>query len=465
MCAETIAAAGIVSPVRLAVLTALAFVLVVPAAARAEGVPGTLGAASAKLAVAPDGTPRVAAIVGGRLVLASRSATAGWSSQLAPKLPTTSAFVAGVAVAPGGRVDVLVEEAQGSWLALVQRRAAGWQTHVIVRKLTKRGVLGVAGLALDHAGRPVVAYAVGYPTRKTWLRLVRVDARGRYVTTGITKLGFPPSDSVPSAAPVVLPNGRVRVVETYSSAAIEWATKGPKSRVWQGQFLFTSPLGSPAGPVAAAAATPGVWSCWTELYPDFAESHIVLALHRDDERSTVLANHAYLVGLVATSAGAEVAADDYVDGSVVGGSPSAFDYAGLLLSSSGQTVELAEQIEGYALEPDGGRQLLLVGPAGLEWYETPSLPSVTVNLTGAPVAGGVGLSGRVAGATGGSVQLLRERPGEAPVLVATVPLAADGSFSAVDSAPPSLSLYRAVYRTAPDGVPFGSLLRAPVKAG
>jgi hypothetical protein len=451
--------------VRLAVLAALALAVLVPGIARAETVPGTLNASSAGLAVAADGTPRVAAIVGGRLVLATRTPDGTWASEQAPPLPTPQAIVVGVAVAGGGRVYALVEQTDGSWLALAERRPSGWRTHVLVRKLTKGGVLGVAGLAIDRAGRPVVGYVVGYPTRKTWLRLVRVDPHGRYATTPITSEGFPPSDSVPSAAPVVLPNGRVRVVETYSSAAIEWATKGPAGRVWQGQFLFSSPLGSPAGVVAAAAASPGVWSAWTELYPNFGESHVVLALHRDAEQSAVLAAHAFVVALVGTSAAAEVAADDYVDGSALGGSPQTFAYAGLILSSSGGTTELADKIVGYVADAAGGRQLLLEGASSLEWFRSPTLPSTHVTLTGSAVPGGVALAGRVTGGSGGSVAIFRERPDESAVLVATTPLGADGSFAAVDSAPPSPALYRAVYRAAPDGIPFGSLLRTPVAPG
>src|SRR2546423_132718 len=80
-----------------------------------------------------------------------------------------------------------------------------------------------ARLALDRSGDPVVAYAIWLPSRKTYLRLVRTDASfGRLVTTRITRGGFPSTATLPGAAPVVLPSGRIRVVETYLPAAIEW---------------------------------------------------------------------------------------------------------------------------------------------------------------------------------------------------------------------------------------------------
>jgi hypothetical protein len=57
------------------------------------------------------------------------------------------------------------------------------------------------------------------------------------------------------------------------------------------------------------------------------------------------------------------------------------------------------------------------------------------------------------------VSLYREHPRR---LVAKVPLAADGSFSARDTAPGAPTLYRAVYVDAASGLPYGSLLRSPV---
>ena len=439
---------------RLAACVAAALALSLPAAARAELVPGTAGALDGALALSADGVPQVAAIVGGRLVLASRGGDV-WTTSTAPALPSARAFVAGLAAAPGRRVYALVEEASGRWLVLAERGGSGWRLRVLVRHPGGGALLGLAGLTLDGAGRPVVAYALVYPTQKTLLWLVRPDRRGRYRARAITRAGFPPSRSAPSAAPVVLPGGEVRVVETFSGAAIEWA---PIGRTWEGQFLHASQLGSPAGPVAAAAAAGGVWSAWTELYPSFGESHVLLTLHRDGERTVVLHRHAFLVALALAGEVPEVAANDYVT-DASGGAV----YAGLVLTGSA-TLELGGKLVGYAAEPGGAaRQLVLAGAAGLEWYRADPLAPVQVTLTAAPAGpGAVALSGAVAGASGGSVELVRERAGAAPEPVATLPLGADGTFAATDVSPAAPLLYRAVYRGAPDALPYGSLLRMPL---
>jgi hypothetical protein len=47
------------------------------------------------------------------------------------------------------------------------------------------------------------------------------------------------------------------------------------------------------------------------------------------------------------------------------------------------------------------------------------------------------------------------------VAVATVPLAADGTFVARDVAQASTTLYRAVYVDAATGIPYAALVRAP----
>ena len=72
------------------------------------------------------------------------------------------------------------------------------------------------------------------------------------------------------------------------------------------------------------------------------------------------------------------------------------------------------------------------------------------------------MSGRVVGASGGSVDVFREAPGLPRTLVATVPLARDGSFSANDQPVTSPTLYRAVYRDPATGIPYARLLRTPV---
>lgn len=437
----------------LAVLVALA----VPALARGEAVPGLEDASDAALAVAPDATPSVAGLVDGSLVLARRGA-AGWTSDAGPPLPGARGTLAGAAVAGGGRAYALVEDAGGGWLVLAERAASGWRLHPLVPRVRRGATLGLAGLALDRNGRPVVAYVLATSPKQTWLRLVRPDRRGRYVTHAITRDGFPGSRDVPSAAPVVLPGGGVRVVEAYDGAAIEWA---PQGRTWQGQFLWASTLGSSAGPVGAAAAPRAVWSAWTELYPGFGESHVLLTLHQNGERTTVLTTHAYLVALALGPAGPDIAANDYVATDATGGTAD----AGLVFTAGASPVELGGTLLGYAIDGTGARQLLLREPAGIAWYRTVGALAARVTLSAAPTPGGVLLTGAVSGATGGSVELYRELPDEPPELAATVPVGADGSFAASDVPPASPLLYRAVYRAAPDALPYGFLLRAPVASG
>ncbi len=75
------------------------------------------------------------------------------------------------------------------------------------------------------------------------------------------------------------------------------------------------------------------------------------------------------------------------------------------------------------------------------------------------------MTGTVTGAAaGGSVDVYREQR-SARTLVATVPLAADGSFAATDPAWTSTSVYRAVYRDPVTGLPVAALLRTPPPAG
>ena len=179
-------------------------------------------------------------------------------------------------------------------------------------------------------------------------------------------------------------------------------------------------------------------------------------LRASDETTDDVVKHGSLVSLTLAEGQPEVAANDWVD---LGGYR---DYAGLITDPSGNPVELDGRVLGYVAAPTGHRQLLLADPSGLEWYDLPTRPSVHVSLTAA--ADGT-LTGHVNGAVGGDVEVYLERPGQARTLVATAALAADGSFTAHDSAPTSPTLYRAVYRGAGTGIPYASLTRTPVGAG
>ena len=253
---------------------------------------------------------------------------------------------------------------------------------------------------------------------------------------------------VPGAA-AVLVGRRLHVVETYTNAAIDW---GPKSGGgWEGQYLYASRLGSPAGQVGAAASGRTLWSAWTELSSESIS--VLLTLSAETQDTTTVVDHGIFVSLFLAGGQPEVGAYDWVE------LDNTFVYAGLLAGTDGPFTELDGRLEGYAPAAGGKRQLLLSTGSGLEWFEAATRPSLRVSVT-ADSSGRI--TGSVAGPTSGIVQLYRE-PGHA--LVANVELGADGSFSAQDTAPTSPTLYRAVYVDPASGVPYAALLRTPVGPG
>ncbi len=437
---------------RLALGVALIAACAAPGLARAELIPGTSGAQDSLLAIRNDGTPLVAYVAADNsLVLATRSAAGTWTSQplALPALSARSAIV-GLAETAAGTA-VLAEATNGSRLVLVEQRNGAWTTRVIANAPVA-GALGFGGLAIDLAGRPVVAYASLVSTRKTALKLVRENAAGKLSSEAITKLGFPSSSDLPTVAPVVLPSGKLRIVEAYSGATIEWS-RG-KNGKWTGQFMFANSLAEPAG-VARAVPNPAgdAWSTWTELYPTAGESHVILGQNTSGDHTTVLDTHAFVVGLSGTPSGPEVAADDYVD--LLGARTV---YAGLVLSTAGTPVELDGNLEGYAVEPGGGRQYLILDPTGVSWYRSPTAPTARVTLSAAVDGASFVLTGRVTGApAGGSVEIDRES-GQGQQLLTTLPLPADGTFTLSDLPPSRPLTYRAVYRD-PNGIPLAALVR------
>jgi hypothetical protein len=408
------------------------------------------------LAVAADGSPRVAfAAADGSLVVGTRSADGTWSEQTIAGLPGSRVLVVGLEVAPSGATVLLAEDPAAHWLALAEQQGATWRVRTVA-KAPAGGLLGFGGLAVDASGRPLVAYVSEQKTRKTWLRLVHEDSTGRLVGERVTRAGFPSSDVLPAAAPVVLPGGAVRVVEAYDDATIEWQrTKNHKD--WAGQYLYATALGSPAGVVKAAAGPGGVWSAWTELFPSFDESQLLVTLHQNGEKTTILSHHAFLVSLALAPTGVEVAANEYVD---LEGARTIF--AGIVADTNGGSLELAGDLKGYDVDAAGGRQYLLVRPDGLDWYRTASAPVTHVALAAAVQGGAFALSGSVQGVSGtpaaGAVELWRETAAGSELLT-TLPLAADGTFSTVDTPPVRPLVYRAVYVDPASGLPIAALLR------
>jgi hypothetical protein len=415
-------------------------VLALPVSARAELV--APAHSQALLAAAPSGAPRVA-FMSCRDVVVGRRTDARWKFTRAGRVPGTRPVLAGLVVDGRLRTSVLVEAENGSWLALASR---GGKLRVVARP-TKGASFGPAGLTLDAAGRPAFAYALRRPSAKTWLRLVTTDARGRLHTHGITKGGFPSSAFVPGAAPVLV-GRRLHVVQTYTDAAIDW---GPKpGGGWEGQFLFASRSGTPAGRVGAAASGAALWSAWSEMTGD-GES-VLLTLSAGTQQTATALEHGIFASLLVDGGSAEVGAYDWatLGGTVV--------YAGVLADANGPFTEVDGRLDGYVATRTHGRQLLLSTPSGLEWFESPTRPSLRVSVS----AEATGLvQGHVDGAASGLVQLYRETAG-GRVLAGTAELAPDGTFGFQDTAPTSPTLYRAVYVDAATGIPYAALLRAPV---
>jgi hypothetical protein len=421
-------------------LTAAAGLL--PSIARAEVVAATRG--PAVLANAPGGTPTVAYLDARGLVVTTRAA-AGWRpSRVALPVPASESVVVDAAVGRDGRPAVLVQDPVKQTLVVVWRRPTRWLV-LRVAKAAGGSTLGVGGLALARNGAPLVAYAVRRSTAKTYLRLVRIDAKGRARTTQITKLGFPDSALPPSATPHVTRSGVVRVVEAYTSALIDWF---PDKRTWTGQYLFASLLGSPIGPVFALPGPTTAVVAWTQDYPSLGETHVFVQQGPPTGEAADFLPHARVVALTLAGGIPEVAANDWI------ASDEAETYAPLIAAPGTAPVELDGYIDGYAAV-GAARQLLLTTDQGLEWFSAPR-PGIHVSLS---VDGAGHATGRVDGAAGGTVSVYRDSPGTARQLVATATIAQDGSFSAL--VPPFPTFYRAVYRDPATGIPYGALPRSP----
>jgi hypothetical protein len=422
-------------------LAAALGLLALPVPAGAELVAPTQS--QALLAVAPNGAPRVA-FLSGRDVVVGRRTDAGWKFTRAGRVPGTRPVLAGLVVDGRLRTSVLVEAENGSWLALASR---GGRLRVVGRP-TKGASFGPAGLTLDAVGRPAFAYALRRPSAKTWLRLVTTDARGRLHTHGITKGGFPSSAFVPGAAPVLV-GRRLHVVQTYTDAAIDW---GPKSGGgWEGQFLFASRSGTPAGRVGAAASGAALWSAWSEMTGDGVS--VLLTLSAGTQQTATALEHGIFASLLVDGGSAEVGAYDWA---TLGDT---LVYAGVLADANGPFTEVDGRLDGYVATRTHGRQLLLSTPGGLEWFESPARPLVRVTAS----FDGSGVTGHVDGATSGAVEIFRETA-SGRTLAGTAQIAADGTFSFREPAPasPIPFLYRAVYVDAATGIPYASLLRTPV---
>jgi hypothetical protein len=401
--------------------------------ARAEAVYRGDPVSDARLALGPAGEPVVAYVVDGALTVAVRRNVA-WDSRSTFVLPARDVEIDGLTVSSAGLPTVLLRGRDGRWLAVARSVASGHWRWSSFRPDGPRDLIGPGGLALDARARPVVAYALWHPSRKTVLRLVRLDARGAWRTQAVTRKGFPETPTIAGAAPVVMPNGQIRVVETFAPAAIEWR---PIPGDWIGQFLHSSALGFPTGAVATAVAESTVYAAWTEAFPTLGPPAVVLASHGSTAQSAVAIENAVLAALALAPTGPELAANRCLGESCVG-----------LVGDVGVDGLVA----GYAIEHGGARQLLLATDAGLDWLRSPLPLSVHVSLNR-------DFTGRVQGAGSGAVSLYREAADGSRTLVGSFPAATDGSFTASDpaaSTPPAA--YRAVWVDPVTSIPYSALL-------
>jgi hypothetical protein len=386
----------------------------------------------ARLALGPGDVPVVAYVADGALTVAVRRA-AGWDARSRFVLPAREVEIDGLAVSTAGLPSVLLRARDGRWLGVARSAGSGNWRWQAIRPDGPRDLIGPAGLALDLHGRPVVAYALWHRSHRTVLRLVRTDARGAFRTQAVTRNGFPETPTLAGAAPVVMPNGQIRVIETFTPAAIEWS---PIPRDWIGQFLHSSALGFPTGAVATAVAGSTVYAAWTDAFPTLGPPAVVLASHGSHAQGAVAIENAVLAALVVTPAGPELAANRCAGESCLG-----------LVGDIG----LDGVVAGYAAERGGARELLLATDAGLDWLRTPLPLAAHVSL-------GKDLTGRVQGATSGAVALYRETADGSRTFVGSFPLAADGSFAASDTGATPAAAYRAVWVEPSTSIPYAALL-------
>jgi hypothetical protein len=412
--------------------------LLVPATAQAERV--AEGVEEAALFAGAE--PTVAYIRGPELYVAGRGI--GWSTSRIAGLPDENGRVAAIRL--GG---VLVESRTGSWLRYVVRVGPRWRV-VRIADAPKDGQLGPAGLTLTRRGTATIAYSLRGRSDATELWLVQIGRNLRLSRTRVTRQGFPLSRVPPGAAPLVMPNGTIRVVQTFTQRganAIFWRREGKR---WWGRVLHASALGASGLPLFAGLTGDDLYLAWTIAYTTERELHLVLTSRTDRSRSIVLDRNAIAAGLVLGPNGPEVAAN-----ANVGGLPAGLVFfpgivPGVILPSP--PVELDGRIVAYTRDALGRWQLLIARNGGLEWFAAPNLPYVRIFLDGP-------LSGRVEGAADGVVRIYRERPGVERELVAEAPVDANGRFIAADPAAVPGTFYRLVYER---DFPYALLVREPL---
>jgi hypothetical protein len=435
-------------------------VAVLAALATASGASAEVvarGVSDGMLAVTPSGAPAVA-FARGRTLFVSRRADGRWTAQRVGRVANGSTLAA-FAFGRAGPA-LLVVGPNDRTLTLFRRGARRWLRTPLVTKLAPGVVLGAPGLAVDRGGNPVVAYT-RWRARKHLSQLVLVRAGADGVRAeNVTRNGWPASYVAPPAAPVVLPDGSIHVVETYgflgTVGTIEWY---PTGATWTGQYLSGDQGDWPVGAMFAAVGPSNVvYAAWTETTIGWDEYPVTLASHGRQIGADLVFDRALTTGLALTAHGPHVAANQWVSAAQLGLAGTGFVWAGTISGSGG--TELDGWISGVAAAPNGAEDVLLAGGSSLSWFRAKSFP-VRVSLAATRQDdGSVAVSGRVRGRSTGSVTIYRERPG-ARTVAATVGLSG-GGFSYVDKTPQQPALYRAVYIDPTTAIPYARLLREPV---
>jgi hypothetical protein len=300
------------------------------------------------------------------------------------------------------------------------------------------------------------------------LILAKIDARGAAHTQRITAGGWPKSYTPPPAAPVVVRNGSVHVVETYgvggAVGTIEWI---PRNRTWIGLYLSAGRGGFPIGPMFAATGRGTVvYAAWTEEFPGslYGGFPVTLATHGREITEDIVSERGVTTGLAMTRNGPALAANEWVaaDASSFSLNEAATVWAGTVTGRAGS--ELDGRLAGLAAVPGSGAEdLLLSRPDGLSWFRSRGSLPVHVSLDAEQrTDGSIALSGRVQGARGGHVTIYRERSGTHRETAGTARIGAGGTFTLVDTARTRPTFYRAVYVDPATGIPYAKLLRDPV---
>jgi hypothetical protein len=435
-------------------------VAVLAALATAGGASGEVvarGASDGMLAATPSGAPAVA-YARGRTLYVSRRAAGGWSAQRVGRLAPGSTLAAFAVGAKGAAV--LVVGPNDRTLTLFRRGPQRWLRSPLVTRLDRGVVLGAPGLTVDRRGEPVIAYT-RWRERKhlSQLVLVRVGARGVHAEN-VTTNGWPASYVAPPAAPVVLPDGAIHVLETYgflgTVGTIEWYRTG---RTWTGQYLSGDQGDWPVGAMFAAVGPRNVvYAAWTETTLGWDEYPVTLASHGREIDSDFVFDRALTTGLALTPRGPNVAANQWVSSAQLGLAGNGFVWAGTISGSGG--TELDGWISGVAAAPRGAEDVLLANGSSLTWFRTASFPVRVTLAATRQDDGSVAVSGRVRGRSSGTVTIYRERPAGRSVAASVA--VAGGAFSYVDRTPQQPALYRAVYVDPGTGIPYARLLREPV---